>query len=100
MGPKIAINLGKKKLNLQLHFVYFKESLEQLTFAGHLFFLSPEADTLTSSGQDSEPDEALSSADLSVQQCSSLPPTRLMINPTMSMYLVSSLQTICLFIVL
>lgn len=39
-------------------------------------------DALTSTGQDGKPDEGFSSADLSLQQGSPLPPTRSMINPT------------------
>lgn len=54
-------------------------------------FSSPRADALTSVGQDSEPDEDFSSADLSLRQGSPLPPTRSMINPHQRRRLLSPL---------
>lgn len=76
-------------MNSQLYLGHFKDSLERLTFAGRLPASPPGADALTSAGQGGKPDEGFSSADLSLQHGSLLPPTRSMINPAARQRLLS-----------
>lgn len=69
----------------------FQRQPGAVSIRGASLFAPSGADALTSPGQDGKPDEGFSSADLSLQHGSPLPPTRSMINPTEHQRLLSPL---------
>lgn len=86
----IDINSGERSWTLVICRPFQRQPWA-LSIRGASLFTPSGADALTSPGQDGKPDEGFSSADLSLQHGSPLPPTRSMINPTEHQRLLSPL---------